>query len=256
MTNTDGVIVQSVARAINILEYFSGDNKELGISEIADKMQLSKSTIFGLVNTLNAYGYLEQNKENKKYHLGIKLFELGNIVEKRLDLRNEARPYCELLAKKYKFTVHLAALFDGRLIYIDKVDGPAVMVVYSKIGRDVPMHCTGVGKAILAYMPKSFVESYVLNKKLVGYTPNTITTKDSLLKELEKVSIHGYSQEKEEIEFGLRCVAAPIFNDKAEPIAAISISAPVGRMPDELVNEVAEDVKHYAFKISERLGFK
>lgn len=256
MSNSEGVTIQSVVRAISILDCFSGDNRQLGISEISDEMQLSKSTIYGLVNTLAAYGYLEQNKENKKYRLGIKLFELGNIVQRRLDLRNEAKSYCESLGNKYRFTVHLAALYDEKVIYIDKVDSPDAVVVYSRIGRSAPIHCTGVGKAILAFMPESFVESYLLNEELIRYTPNTITSKDSLLKELENVRHKGYSEEKEEIEFGLRCVAAPIFNAKGAPIAAISISAPVGRLPDEMVNDVAKDVKDCAFKISERLGFK
>lgn len=255
MSNSEGVIIQSVSRAASILDCFSGINRELGISEISDEMQLSKSTIYGLVNTLVVCGYLEQNNENKKYRLGIKLFELGNLVNNRLDLRNEAKSYCELLGNKYGFTVHLAALIDGKVIYIDKVDKPGSIIIYSQVGKRAPMHCTGVGKAILAYLPESFVESNLLNEKLVEYTPNTITTRESLLKELEDIRIKGYSEDKEEIEFGLQCVAAPIFNAKSEPIAAISVSAPAGRMPDEVIGDIAKDVKSCAFKISERLGF-
>lgn len=255
MSNKEGVIIQSVARAINILDCFSGDNRELGISEISDEMKLSKSTIYGLVNTLVTYGYLEQNSENKKYHLGIKLFQIGNLVKKRLDLRNEAKPYCELLENKYGFTVHLAGLYDGEVIYIDKVDGQESLILYSQVGKKAPMHCTGVGKAILAFMPYSFVESNVLNEGLVAYTPNTITTKDSLLKELGNIRINGYSQDYEEIEFGLRCIAAPIFNSKGIPIGAISVSAPIGRMPDELVEEIIKDVKYYASMVSRRMGY-
>mgnify|MGYP000320306336 CR=1 FL=1 len=144
-----GVIVQSVARALTMISCFANDT-ELGISEIAERMDLSKSTTYGLVNTLTAFGYLEQT-ENKKYRLGLKLFELGNLVQSRMDVRMEARPYCQLLADKYRTTVHLATHSEGEIIYIDKVDNNSSVVVYSQIGKRAPMYCTGVGKAILAF---------------------------------------------------------------------------------------------------------
>ena len=108
-----GVIVQSVARALTMISCFANDT-ELGISEIAERMDLSKSTTYGLVNTLTAFGYLEQT-ENKKYRLGLKLFELGNLVQSRMDVRMEARPYCQLLADKYRTTVHLGTHSEGEI---------------------------------------------------------------------------------------------------------------------------------------------
>ena len=105
MANAEGVMVQSIVRATDILECFSEQVAELGISDISKQMQLSKSTIYGLVNTLVAAGYLEQNPQTKRYRLGIKLFELGNLVLRRMDLRNEARPFCEELVHKHNATV-------------------------------------------------------------------------------------------------------------------------------------------------------
>lgn len=134
------------------------NDTELGISEIAERMDLSKSTTYGLVNTLTAFGYLEQT-ENKKYRLGLKLFELGNLVQSRMDVRMEARPYCQLLADKYRTTVHLATHSEGEIIYIDKVDNNSSVVVYSQIGKRAPMYCTGVGKAILAFLPEEYMEN-------------------------------------------------------------------------------------------------
>lgn len=256
MSNSEGVVIQSVYRAAQILNCFSGDNRELGISEIADEMQLSKSTIYGLVNTLVVCGYLEQNNENKRYHLGIKLFELGNLVKNRLNLRNETKPYCEFLANRYGFTAHVAAFYDGNVIYIDKVDRTDSIISFSQVGKRAPMYCTGVGKSILAYLPESFVDENIINTKLVKYTSNTITDRKSLMKELADIRLKGYSLDREEIEFGFNCVAAPIFNSKSEPIAAISVSGPAGRMPDDKIESIAKDVKDCAFKISERLGFK
>ena len=241
-----GVIVQSVARALTMISCFANDT-ELGISEIAERMDLSKSTTYGLVNTLTAFGYLEQT-ENKKYRLGLKLFELGNLVQSRMDVRMEARPYCQLLADKYRTTVHLATHSEGEIIYIDKVDNNSSVVVYSQIGKRAPMYCTGVGKAILAFLPEEYMEKYVLSRPLIKMTEHTITTGDGLLKELEQVRERGYAVDDEEIEPGLHCIAAPIFNHKRQPQMAISMSFPYGRMWDL-------DVLYYAKQTSERLGY-
>jgi DNA-binding IclR family transcriptional regulator len=142
-----------------------------------------------------------------------------------------------------------------KTVYIDKVDDPNSVIQYSQVGKRAPIYCTGVGKAILAYLPESFMESNVFNRQLVKYTPNTITARDSLLKELETIRLNGYSQDNEEIEFGLRCVAAPIFNHRSVPIGAISVSAPAGRFSENMVGDVAKEVKLNALKISKAMGF-
>ena len=255
MANSQGIIVQSVSRAMDILNCFEGNNTELGITEIANSLMLSKSTIYGLVNTLLTGGYLEQNKENKKYRLGIRLFELGNLVQRRMDLRNEARRYCLELAEAYKYTIHLAAHYKGEIIYIDKVDMPDAVIVYSQIGKRAPMHCTGVGKAMLAYLPSAYLDQYVFNKELIKLTDRTIISKEELIKELEKVRQQQYSIDDEEIEVGLRCVAAPILDHNGDPLAAISISAPTARLPYDIIEKAAQDVRQQAQRISYRMGY-
>lgn len=255
MENRQGIIVQSVSRAMEILQCFEGNNTELGISEISNSLMLSKSTIYGLVNTLLAGGYLEQNKENKKYRLGIRLFELGSLVQRRMDLRNEARPYCLELAETYRYTIHLASHYMGEIVYIDKVDMPDAVIVYSQIGKRAPMHCTGVGKAILAYLPPEYLDQHIFNKELIKLTDRTISSRGELLKELEKIRQKQYSIDDEEIEVGLRCVAAPILNHDGYPVAAISVSAPTAKLSYDIVEKVAQDVKQYARQISYRMGY-
>ena len=166
MANSDGVLVQSVARALEILELFR-QRKELGISEISSAMGLSKSTVYGLVNTLVTFGYLEQISENRKYKLGIHLFELGSAVVERLDLRQEARRYCEELSKRYGQTVHLATHWEGEVIYVDKFDMPDFIITYSQAGKRAPMSCTGVGKAMLAFLPMDYIKKYVLSIQIL-----------------------------------------------------------------------------------------
>lgn len=252
---SEGVTIQSVLRAIEILECFTGKHAELGISEISEYMGLSKSTIYGLVNTLKVAGFLEQNLKTKKYRLGIRLFELGNLAHSRMDLRDEARPFCKVLSEEYQITVHLATFDQSDVIYIDKLVNYDMQIASSKIGRRAPMYCTGVGKAILAYTDNEYLEKFVLSKQLQKITENTITIPEKLIEELQLIRSRGYAVDDEEIEIGLRCVAAPIFNDKAYPIGAISASASFRIMDDKMIEDISKDVKLCAQKISERVGY-
>ena len=251
----EGVTIQSVLRALNILDCFTGNNEEFGISEISEYMDLSKSTIYGLVNTLKVAGYLEQDEKSKKYRLGIKLFELGNLVHSRIDLRDEARPLCIELSGKHGMTVHLATFDEGDVMYIDKLVNHDMQVASSQIGRRIPMYCTGVGKAILAYVGDEYLDEYVFSRELKKITKNTITTREKLIEELQIIRSRGYAIDDEEIEIGLRCVAASIFDYKAYPIAAVSVSASYRKMNDNVIENISKDVKLCAQKISERMGY-
>lgn len=249
-------VIQSVDRALRIIDCFCGNAIELGISEIAEKMELSKSTVFGLVNTLAMNGYLEQNEENKKYRLGIKLFELGNLVGSRMDLRKAAFPYCRKLSEDYKQGVHLAVRSGDEMIYIDKIDVPGLSIAYSYVGKRAQMYCTGVGKAILAYLPEEELKQYLEHTELKAMTPHTITDSDELQKELEQIRSRSFAMDDEEVEEGLKCVAAPIFDWRGAPVAAISSSGMASRMTDEVIRILQKDVVAYAAAISYRMGYK
>jgi DNA-binding IclR family transcriptional regulator len=254
MANKNGVTVQSVVRALEILELFE-KNSELSISEISEKMDLSKSTVYGLVNTLTTKGFLEQFDVTKKYKLGIKNFELGNYVKKRMDLRMEARPYLEDIINKFHETIHIAKHYQGEVVYIDKIEGSDFSIVSSQIGHRAPMYCTGVGKVQLAYLPEEYLERYVFSKPMKKYTKNTIVTKEDFLKELEKVRQNGYAIDDEEIEIGLRCVAVPILGQGSNILAGISVSAPTGRMSDEKVDCISKELKEISKKLSKQMGY-
>lgn len=255
MANTQGVTVQSVVKAVKILECFE-NKKELGISDIAKLMGMSKSTVYGIVNTLIETGLLEQDKDSKRYRLGLKLFEFGHIVEKRMDLRDEAKPFCIKLSEKYAQTVHLATHSDGEVVYIDKYDVPDFLIVYSQVGRRAPMTCTGVGKAMLAYLGKDYIEKYILPKGFAKKTEKSIDTAEKLCADLEGVRKRGYAIDDEEIEQGLKCVAVPIFNKNGQPVAAVSLSGMTGKMENISISAIAADVMKCAEEISARLGYK
>lgn len=250
-----GIQVQSIARALEIVRCFQ-ETSELGISEIAAEMNLNKSTVFGLVNTLASYGYLEQIPENRKYRLGITLFELGNLVLSRIDIRREAKELCFPLAAKYRATVHIATHIDGEVIYIDKIDKGDSLISISNVGKRVPMHCCGVGKAMLAFLPEEYLEKYVFNKPLLKLTPSTITDKETLLEQLNEVRKTRIAFDREEIEKGLCCIASPVLQRDGMPQIAVSLSFPYGRIRDIDQNAAKEEVLACAAKLSARLGYQ
>lgn len=248
-----GIQIQSVARALDILNCFN-QVEELGISELTEVLQLNKSTIYGLVNTLAGYGYLQQSSQNKKYRLGIKFFEFGNLVQSRLDVRREAQEELQHLSHQYSATAHLATYSDMEVVYIDKIDSIHSFVLYSQIGKRAPMYCTGVGKAILAFLPKEYFEEYIRCTDLRKITENTITTKETLEVELAKIRQDGYAIDNEEIEPGLKCMASPIFDHLNHPRFAISLSFPYGRLMGLDVDELKNDLMECTTRISEKLG--
>lgn len=249
-----GVQVQSVARAMEILRCFRY-TPEMGISEIAEEMNLNKSTVFGLVNTLAGYGYLEQVSSNRKYRLGIELFEMGNLVLSRIDIRNEAKELCAPLVQKYPATVHIATHSEGEVIYVDKLDAGSSLISASSVGKRLPMHCTGVGKAILAHLPETYMDQY-LQFPLKKFTEKTVTTRQQLVEELERVRQTGIAMDQEEIEVGLSCIAAPIFQRNGEPVLAISLSFPYGRIQNINIEEAKEELLTHTRVLSARLGYR
>lgn len=175
-------IVQSVDRAISILEILEKSSVPLGVTEISNRLGIHKSTVFGLLCTLENRGFVTQISENDKYKLGLRLFELGEKVHERMDLRAQAQPFLKSLVEKYKETVHLVVKNDNEVVYIDKVDGPQAIRMYSQIGKRTPLHCTGVGKSLLAFLPEDEKEKIIENIELKVFTPKTIIDKEEFKK--------------------------------------------------------------------------
>jgi DNA-binding IclR family transcriptional regulator len=250
-------LIQSIERAADVLELFLTTSPELSVKEISEKLQLSKSTVHGIIKTLEHRGYLQQNPEDLKYKLGIKLFTLGNFVGKHLDIGNIARPIIRDLANELNETVHLVTLQRDEVVYIEKVEGPRALTIYSHIGKRAPVHCTGVGKAILAYLSEKDVDRLLLSEaSLEAFTEYTLTDVHEIKKQLVSVRETGYAVDDEEIELGLKCIAAPIFNHKGNVIASISCAAPKMRLDEEMLPKVIAGIKRAASEISRSLGYK
>jgi IclR family transcriptional regulator, KDG regulon repressor len=249
-------LIQSIERAADVLELFLTSHPELSIKEISDRLNLSKSTVHGIIKTLEHRGYLQQNKENLKYKLGIKLFELGNYVGKHLDIGRIARPIIKNLVEELNETVHLVTLQRDELIYIEKVEGPNALTIYSHIGKRAPFHCTGVGKAILSQLSEEEVDRILSSVSMEAFTEFTITNIEELKRLLPSIKEQGYAFDDEEIELGLKCIAAPIFNHQGKAIASISCAAPKIRLGEERVPKVIEGIKNAAAEISTQLGYQ
>lgn len=247
--------VQSVTRSLTILEVLSEFHEGLGITDIAQKVGLHKSTVYRLVSTLIQKEFVIQDKDTNKYKITFKLYELGNRRIKNMDILSASKAYSKKLMESVNEVVHLVVRDDHKIVYIDKVEANNTIRMASYIGNRSPMHCTAVGKAILAHLPENKVEEIWYKSKAKKLTANTITDLYRLTEELEKVRSRGFAVDDEENEEGVRCIGAPIFNRNAEVEGAISVSGPAIRMSEEKMETVAIEVMKYAGLISRELGY-
>jgi DNA-binding IclR family transcriptional regulator len=253
MTSDYGV--KSFQKILTILECFSTVDRSLSVSELAERSGLPHSTTHRLVVSLRQIGLLDQDGTRSEYRLGLKLFELGNTVLINMDIHNEARAYVEMLGEEAGEGVHLC-VFDGwRMSFVDRAVGGRSGNNNSTIVMEVsPCHCTGVGKAALAFQPEATVER-IIRLGLPAYTRNTITDPQALREELAAIRGRGYALDLGEVETTIHCVAAPIRNASGKVIAAISVSGNARRLPDERLHELAPLVMKHAGLISARLGY-
>lgn len=250
-------LLSSLDQGLAVLEALAQAREEaLGLTELAQRLALHKSTVARIVATLSARGYVEQDPRTRRYRLTLKLFELGSLCLARLELVTEARPIIEELAQASGEVVHLAVLDQGEVVYVDKVESEQTIRMYSRVGRRSPVHCTGVGKALLAFVDDATFQAIVAEKGLRRFTPRTITDADRLRDHLARVREVGVAFDDEEHEPGIRCVAAPVRDHRGVVIASISVAGPAVRMTHERLRELAEPVRRAAAAISARLGYR
>ncbi|MFN3133975.1 MAG: IclR family transcriptional regulator [Candidatus Kryptonium sp.] len=245
----------SIEKAFAILSVFSqnGGRFELGVGEISKVLKMHKSTVHRFLRSMEKIGVIEKNNETGKYRLGLKLYELGNSVSLKKIMVDRARKYLEDLHWYLNETVHFATLKNGEVAYLDKIIADRNFVIISEVGKRLPAHCTGLGKVMLAFLPESEVRRIIKEKGLKRFTKNTITNRKDLFEELKKIRERGYAIDNEEIEDGLRCIAAPIFNGEGKVIAAVSISGPSSRINEATYDEYSKYVIKTAKLISEEL---
>lgn len=247
--------VQSIDRLFDIMEKLSEYPYGITLTELSLEVGLHASTTHRLLSCLLVRNYVQKDPSTNKYRLTLRLFEIGNRVMGGTNLLPIALPQIEHLAAFTSETIHLVARRGNEVVYLYKEEAHnSIIRTASFVGLHNPMHCTGVGKSIMAYLPKHEVQSIWESTEIVQYTPNTITTYEALLADLEWVRTNGYAMDREEHEIGVACIAAPIFSYAGLPVAAISVSFPISRVTPEQQAIFTKEVINSAKHISTALG--
>jgi len=204
-------------------------------------------------------GYIRQDASTKNYFLGLKLLELGNLVTHQLDIVKIAKPLLKNLAERSGETIHMATLEKNEIVYIDKLEteqNSGGLKMASRVGSRNPAYSCAMGKMLLAYFPGDVLKRLIQETKLIKRTNNTITEAGQLMEHLKIVKNQGYAIDDEENEQGIRCIAAPIFDAKGNPVSAVSISGPAFRVTKRSIQDtLKKEVKSAASEISHLLGF-
>ncbi len=244
--------VQSVERALDILEVLGRSGSELGVSEIGAATGLAAGTVHRLLGTLVSRDYVRRDERTRKYSLGLKPLIMAIAARERLGPL--ALPFLEELMQVSHETANLAILESNSTLYIEQSSPPSRMLrIFTEPGNRVPLHTTGVGKALLAYQTPRLVDFIIEHKGLSRQTVSTITDPSQLRTELEQVRQQGYAVDYEEQEEGVRCLAAPVFGSDGEIFAAMSISGPASRLGRERIEDLVPHIKRISSDLSEAL---
>lgn len=256
MSNKDGKpVVPTVQRTFRILETLASAENGRGISELSSELGFAKSTTFNLLMTLVQLGYCYRTQSDSKFHLSLKLFSLGSAVVERMDLRKIAASILQELVKATGETANLGTIQGDEAVYIDCLPGPHPVTVNTWPGKRLPLHCTALGKALLAWMSEEEIQSLLSKSDMQAFTPNTLKSVEKLLTELAEVRLRGYALDDEEDAEGMRCIGAPVFDHTGQIVSAISLTAPVQRLPYSDIPGIAAQVVDSARQISLLLGF-
>lgn len=241
----------SVSKALAIINLLAAQEEFLTLTQISNALGLSLSTTHHLISSLKMERFVEQDHTNKKYGIGLRLFEIGLSNNYHHLLAKRAGPVLEKMSAETKESSNLAVLIDGQIIYIAQRLSGQMMKTFVQLGKRSPVHCTGVGKVLISDLSKEAVEQIVNRHGLKKYTANTITTLEELWEELERVKINRYAIDQEEREDGVVCIAAPVYNQIQKITAAISISGPTSRIKAKDLSNIVGLLNKYSRLISE-----
>ena len=247
----------SVRRALSILDYLSdhAEGRGLTLADLARGLDMNKSTLLRLLSPLRDYGLVDQDPETERYRLGLRTLHWAQACLASLQLRSVAVPLLQALMEASRETVHLVVWDHGEVVYVDKVESPNTIRMFSRVGVRMPAYCTAVGKAFLAHLPEAAFDE-VVARGLAPRTTNTLTTPEALRQDLERIRVRGYSIDNVENEPEVRCVGAPVFDHAGRVVAAMSVSGPTSRVTLDRVEELGRLVKRTAEGVSERLGYR
>jgi DNA-binding IclR family transcriptional regulator len=244
-----------LSKSLDILECFSSNNPELGITQISNKLKLNKSNVSSIVSTFEEKGYLEKNKDTGKYRLGLKLLEYSYIINENLGYQRMFYDILKDVSRRLNSIAYFAIPRDMEVFYLFNSYPPAELYNYpyrTIIGEKAPMYCTSLGKAMLPYLPEEDVEKLIRAKK-ERFTEQTITDEEELRKEIALTRSRGYSLDNEEHEYGIRCIGVPIFSSSGMLVGALSASSSTISFKGEKFDEYIGIMKEAAFHMRERI---
>lgn len=233
-------LVGSIEKAMRVLNCFTSSQAELSLAQISNKLSMPKSTTLNIIKTLEFDGYLQRLKNSQNYRLGFKILELSYFLRSNLPIVQHALPLLEDLQMETGEIIYLTSHINGRVLYLEGIYPTRRMGNYSICGKTLPMHCTGCGKAMLAFLPQNEIEDIIDYWGTPAITSHTIIDQEKLYEELETIRKRGYSTDSQEESLGVKCIGMAIRNSNGYPTGAISISGTTVSMKDELLDGYAQ----------------
>ena len=247
---------ESVAAVLKVFALLQtlGERGEVGLSDLSVRVAMPKSTVHRFMQTMVALGYVRQKPGGERYALAMKVFELGAKALMLPELVDLARNPMQLMAEQTLEAVHLGTLIDSEIIYVHKVDSRHMLGMYSKIGRRAPLHCTAIGKVLMAWEHPERRALILQGAEFKRFRDKTIVEPEAFAQELAKVKAQGFGEDREEFDDHIRCVGVPVFDRLNRPIAGMSISFPTFRYDQAKEGEVVAMLTEASRDISSRLG--
>lgn len=246
--------LSSVSSAVRVLCAFTATEPELGVSELARRLGLGKSTVHRLLSTLAERNLIEQNPGNGRYRLGLKVYELGTIVSSRLNLHEAVAMHIDGLRDLTGETVHVGILDGREVVYVERRESPQTLRLFGEVGHRNLAHCTSTGKVLLASLEDEALDEILESTALESRTPHTVTDPAELHRDLESIRERGFALNINEAEVGVASIAAPIRDSSGKVIAAISVAGPTLRFQQDALGRLTSAVLQTAKEISSRLG--
>jgi IclR family acetate operon transcriptional repressor len=242
--------IQTLARGLQIINALADAQDGMSITELAERFDMDKGNVSRFLQTLANYAFAERAPDTRRYYLGPQVVRLSRSLLNRMKLREVAKPFLDELVTATGECAHLAILAQGQALYIDQAESPSALRVTTGVGTMAPLHCTALGKVLLAFADAPVAEN------LDSYTIRTITDPGALQSHLDRVRKQGFAIDDEEFEAGVRCIAVPVCDYRGRCVAAIGISGPTSRMSLENLPKVAQTVQEIGNSLSARLSFR
>ncbi|MCL6632555.1 MAG: IclR family transcriptional regulator [Alicyclobacillus herbarius] len=246
--------LSSLTTALRVLQCFSMEEPELGVTEIAQRLGVGKSTVHRILVTLEESGFVRKDETTRRYRLGLSVLTLGGILMSNLEIYREGQHLLESFVNRFDETVHLAVLEGFNTVYVSKIESKHPVPMLTHLGRKNPLHCTSSGKAILAFQDEEMIDE-VIRRGLTRYTRTTITDPVRLHQHLEEIRQKGFATSEGELRDGVSSVAVPVRDYTRRVIGAVTVVGPTYRFTPNKVDAFARQLIDVGAEISKRLGY-